>query len=80
MPQLAKALGMPPHWVYHQSKHGTVVVQREAQPRLSLFPDCPETLAALRPLRAGHRRALRYGAPPGSAWPAGALPVGRPAA
>jgi len=80
VPQLAKALGMPPHWVYHQSKHGTVVVQREAQPRLSLFPDCPETLAALRPLRAGHRRALRYGAPPGSAWPAGALPVGRPAA
>ena len=46
VPQLAKALGITPHWVYHQIKRGTVVIQREAQTRLSLFPDCPETLEA----------------------------------
>jgi hypothetical protein len=46
VPQLAAALGIPPHWVYHQIKRGTVVVQRDAQTRLSLFPDRPETLEA----------------------------------
>jgi DNA invertase Pin-like site-specific DNA recombinase len=46
VPQLAKALGLTPHWVSHQSKRGTVVIQREAQTRLYRFPDCPETLEA----------------------------------
>ncbi len=60
VPQLAKALGITPHWVYHQSKRGTVVIQRDAQTRLSLFPDCPETLEAFGQLRAGHLSELRY--------------------
>ena len=60
MPQLAAALGIPPHWMYHQIKRGTVVIQREAQTRLSLFPDRPETLEAFGQLRAGHRSELRY--------------------
>jgi DNA invertase Pin-like site-specific DNA recombinase len=30
VPQLAKALGITPHWVYHQIKRGTVVMQRDA--------------------------------------------------
>jgi len=59
VPQLAKALGITPHWVYHQSKRGTVVIQRDAQTRLSLFPDCPETLEAFGQLRAGHLSELR---------------------
>jgi len=60
VPQLAQALGITPHWVYHQIKRGTVVIQREAQTRLSLFPDRPETLEAFGQLRAGHRSELRY--------------------
>jgi hypothetical protein len=48
-PQLAKALGIPPHGVSHQLKRGTVGIQREAQTRLCLFPDCPETLEACGP-------------------------------
>ena len=60
VPQLAEALGITPHWVYHQSKRGTVVIQRDAQTRLSLFPDCPETLEAFGQLRAGHLSELRY--------------------
>src|SRR5262252_7147738 len=60
IPQLAKALGMTPHWVYHQIKRGTVVIQRDAQTRLYLFPDCPETLEAFGQLRAGQRSELRY--------------------
>jgi hypothetical protein len=63
VPQLAEALGITPHWVYHQSKRGTVVIQRDAQTRLSLFPDCPETLEAFGPLRAGSLSERRDGAP-----------------
>ena len=46
VPQLAKALGLPPPWGYHPSKRGTVVMQRKAPTRRSLFPDGPETLEA----------------------------------
>jgi len=60
VPQLAAALGITPHWVYHQIKRGTVVIQRDAQTRLYLFPDRPETLEAFGQLRAGHLSTLRY--------------------
>jgi DNA invertase Pin-like site-specific DNA recombinase len=60
VPQLAKALGVTPHWVYHQIKRGTVVIQRDAQTRLYLFPDRPETLEAFGQVRAGHLSELRY--------------------
>jgi hypothetical protein len=60
VPQLAKALGITPPWVYHQMKRGTVGIPRDAQTRLDLFPDRPETLEALGQLRAGHLSELRY--------------------
>jgi hypothetical protein len=60
VPQLTKALGITPHWVYHQMKRGTVGIPRDAQTRLDLFPDRPETLEALGQLRAGHLSELRY--------------------
>ena len=60
VPQLAKALGVTPHWVYHQLKRGTVAITRDATTRLYLFPDAPETLEAFRQLRMGQRTALRY--------------------
>jgi hypothetical protein len=43
-------------------QRGTVVIQREAQTRLSLLPDRPETREALGPWRAGHLSELRAGA------------------
>jgi hypothetical protein len=63
VPQLAKALGLTPHWVEHQIKRGTVVSQRDAQTRRYRFPDRPATLEALGQLRAGHLREVRYCAP-----------------
>jgi hypothetical protein len=57
VPPRAAALGITPHWGYDQRKRGTVMLQRDAHTRLSLFPDCPETLAAFGPLRAGEVRA-----------------------
>ena len=58
--QTGRSLGITPHWVYHQIKRGTVVLQRDAQTRLFLFPDGPETLEAFGQLRAGHPSELRY--------------------
>jgi hypothetical protein len=82
VPQLAKALGITPHGVYHQLKRGPVVLQRDAHTRLSLFPDCPETLEAFEQVRAGPRSEWRDGAPPRPAPRdrPGAVPAGRPAA
>jgi DNA invertase Pin-like site-specific DNA recombinase len=60
VPQLAQALAITPHWVYHQIKRGTVALSRDAATGLYLFPDAPETLEAFRQLRAGQRTALRY--------------------
>ena len=74
VPQLAAALGITPHWVYHQIKCGTVVITaRCADPGLYLFPDRPETLEAFGQLRAGHlancatARCLAAGPTPGGA-------------
>ena len=60
VPQLAEALGVTPHWVYHQIKRGTVAITRDAVTGLYLFPDTPETLEAFRQLRMGQRTELRY--------------------
>jgi DNA invertase Pin-like site-specific DNA recombinase len=63
VPQLAQALGITPHWVYHQIKRGTVVLQRDAPTRLYLLPDRPETLEAFEQLRAGQLSERRCCAP-----------------
>jgi hypothetical protein len=60
VPQLAKALAITPHWIYHQIKRGTITISRDAATGLYLFPDTPQTLEALRPLQAGQRTALHY--------------------
>src|SRR5262249_58128727 len=79
VPQLAKALASPPHWVYHQIKRGTVAISRDAATGLYLFPARPETLEALRQLQAGHPSAVRYLAP-SRPWaaPPGGPPAGGP--
>jgi hypothetical protein len=58
VPQLARVLGVTPHWVYHQIKRGTITIGRDARTGWSLFPDQPETLEALARLRQGHLTAM----------------------
>jgi hypothetical protein len=60
VPQLAKALAITPHWVYHLVTRGTVAITRDAATWLYLFPDTPETLEALRQLQGGQRTAVHY--------------------
>jgi DNA invertase Pin-like site-specific DNA recombinase len=57
--QLATALGVKAHWLYHLMSQGRIVVQRDEATGLYLFPDRPETLEAFRQLRDGHVSKLR---------------------
>ena len=60
VPQLATAVGVKPHWVYHLISRGRIVVSRDEASGLYLFPDGSETLEAFRQLRDGHLTELRY--------------------
>jgi hypothetical protein len=57
--QLATALGVKAHWLYHLMSQGRIVGHRDEATGLYLFPDHPETLEAFRPLRDGHVSTLR---------------------
>jgi DNA invertase Pin-like site-specific DNA recombinase len=57
--QLATALGVKAHWVYHLIRRGQILVTRDPATRLYRFPDRPETLEDFRRLRHGHITHLR---------------------
>jgi DNA invertase Pin-like site-specific DNA recombinase len=60
VPQIAAALGVKPHWVYHLMKRGQILIRRDEASGLYLFPDGAETLEAFRQLRDSHITELRY--------------------
>jgi DNA invertase Pin-like site-specific DNA recombinase len=53
VPQVAQALGVTAHWLYNLMKRGVIEIKRDADTRLYLFPDRPETIDELRRLQAG---------------------------
>jgi DNA invertase Pin-like site-specific DNA recombinase len=57
--QLATALGVKAHWIYHLISRGRIIVGRDEASGLYLFPDRPETLETLRQLRDGQVTELR---------------------
>jgi hypothetical protein len=59
MPQIAPAVGVNPHGLYHLRSCGRIGGPRDAETGLSLCPDQPETLEAFRQLRDGQSTALR---------------------
>lgn len=58
--QLAKALGISPHWVYDRIHNGTIQVTKDKETRLYLFPDQAKTLDRFRKLIAGKFQNLRF--------------------
>jgi len=58
--QLATALGVKAHWVYHLIRREQIIVTRDPATRLYLFPDRPETLEDFRRLQPGHISQVRY--------------------
>jgi DNA invertase Pin-like site-specific DNA recombinase len=60
IPQIATAVGVKSHWIYHLISRGRIGVTRDEETGLYLFPDRPETLEAFRQLRDGQITELRY--------------------
>lgn len=42
VPQLAKRLGVVPHWIYHKINKGVIVAEKDPKTGLYLIPDKPE--------------------------------------
>lgn len=60
VPQVARALEVTPHWIYHLIRRGVVEVERDTATRMFLFPDGPETLEGFRRLKSGQICKLSY--------------------
>jgi len=55
VPQLARRLGVTPHWLYDRLANGHIQLDKDPTTGLYLFPDHPTTLEYLQQLRAGTR-------------------------
>jgi DNA invertase Pin-like site-specific DNA recombinase len=60
VPQLTAKLKTSRSWIYDRIHNGTIQVALDAERRLFLFPDTPETLARFRQLQAGKLNILRF--------------------
>ena len=60
IPQIAATLNISPHWIYHRIDNGSIVVTRDDQTKLYLFPDQPDTLTQFRELIAGTLKKLHF--------------------
>ena len=53
VPQLARRLGVSPHWLYDRLANGRMQLAKDPTTGLSVFPDQPTTLEHLQQLQAG---------------------------
>jgi DNA invertase Pin-like site-specific DNA recombinase len=60
VPQVARSLKVPGHWLHDRIHNGTIRVKKHRQWKLSLFPDTPQTLVQFRQLRDGKVKQLRF--------------------
>jgi DNA invertase Pin-like site-specific DNA recombinase len=58
--QVARALEVKPHWLYHQINKGCIQIDKDGQTGLYLFPDSPDTLALLRRFQAGECKEICF--------------------
>jgi hypothetical protein len=60
VPQVARQLGITPHWIYDRIHNGTIAMARDSETNLYLFPDAPRTITLFKQLRAGKLQQLRF--------------------
>lgn len=60
VPQVAQALGVTTHWLYNLMSRGVIEIDRDADTRLYLFPDRPETINELKRLQGGAISRMRF--------------------
>jgi hypothetical protein len=53
VPQLARRLGVSPHWLYDRLANGRIQLEKDPTTGLYLFPDHPTTVEQLQQLQAG---------------------------
>jgi hypothetical protein len=60
VPQIARALEVPVHWIYDHIHRGTIAITKDEATRLYLFPDRSTTLQQFKALKSGKRRNIRF--------------------
>jgi hypothetical protein len=60
VPQIARTLEVPVHWMYDHLHRGTIEVTKDPTPGLYVLPDQRHTLKLFKDLKAGKRRTLRF--------------------
>jgi DNA invertase Pin-like site-specific DNA recombinase len=60
VPQVARAVGLTPHWIYDRIHNGTIQVTQDRKTHLYLFPDRPQTITRFKHLWAGKLQKLRF--------------------
>jgi len=60
IPQIAPQVGVTAHWIYHLIRIGKILIKRDPQTGLYLFPDQAETLNSFRQLKSGTVNNLRF--------------------
>ena len=63
VPQLARRLGVSPHWLYDRLANGRIQLGKDPTTGLYLFPDQPTTVEHLQQLLAGTRQQVCVRAP-----------------
>jgi len=60
IPEIATAVQVKAHWIYHLISNGKIEIARDPVTNLYLFPDQPETLESFQQLKAGTVKHLRF--------------------
>jgi hypothetical protein len=58
--QLSQSVGVEQHWIYYQIRSGNIVVNRDPETELYLFPNQPETVEQLKRLKDGEIEIVRH--------------------
>jgi hypothetical protein len=53
-------LEVTPHWFYDRINNGCILISKDEQTGLYLFPDGPETLEKLQQFKSGLLKNLRF--------------------
>ena len=60
IPQIAASLNISPYWIYHRIDSGRIMVTRDEETNLYLFPDAPDTLTQFQDLLSEKLKKLRF--------------------
>lgn len=60
VPQIAKAIEVSTHWIYDRIHKGAIVISRDPDTGLYLFPDKPKTLRQFKQFKAGKLELLCF--------------------